>query len=81
MRKRRGGARAAPVVPRGLNRHPMLLRPVGCLQSWEEGGRDTQAKGSHPGEEGAECGGAVLSRAGRRGGQDGSERRGGERRR
>lgn len=79
--KRRGGARAAPVVPGGLNRRLRLLRPARGLESWEKGGRDAQAKGSHPGEEGAEGGGAVLSRAGRGGGQDGSERRGGERRR
>lgn len=78
--KRRGGARAAPVISRGLDRRLGLLRPARGLESWEKSGRDTQTKGSHPGEEGAQGGRAVLRRAGRRGGQDGSERGGGERR-
>lgn len=81
------GAGAAPVVPRGLHGGLegqllllllLLRRPAGDLKSWEEGGGDTQAEGAHPGEEGAEGGGAVLGRPGRGGRQDGGEGRGGE---
>lgn len=77
--KNRGGAGVTPVVPRGLNRRMGQLQPSRGLESREKSGRDTQAEGSQSGEEGAEGGGAVLSLAGRRRGQDGSERRGGER--
>jgi len=79
--KRRGGAGAAPVVPGELDRSARLLQPARGLESWEKSGRDTQPEGAQPWEEGAEGGRTVLSRAGRRGGQDGSERRGGERQR
>ncbi|KAF3839732.1 hypothetical protein F7725_018449 [Dissostichus mawsoni] len=57
--KNRGGAGATPVVPRGLNRRMGQLQPSRGLESREKSGRDTQAEGSHSGEEGAEGGGKM----------------------
>lgn len=74
-----GRARAAPILPGGLRRRLSVLRPACNLEAWEQSGRDAQTNGPHPRKEGAEGRGAVLSWAGRTGGQDGSERGGGVR--
>lgn len=76
----RGGASAAAIVPGGLRGRQSVLRPAGNLEAREQSGRDTQTKRPHPRKERAEGGGAVLRWVGRTGGQDGSERGGGERR-
>lgn len=72
--KRRRGAGAASIVPGGLDRSLRRLWPARGLESWEQSGRDAQTKRAHPGEKGAEGGGAVLSRAGRGGRQNRGER-------